>query len=108
MALIGAALCGAVFALVHAISHGGLGFGDVKLAGVIGLFLGWLGWGPLAVGAFSAFMLGGLFSLVLVMTRGATGRTAIPFGPWMLLGAWVGIFAGDQIASAYLALFGLV
>ena len=88
--------------------RGGMGFGDVKLAGVIGLYLGWLGWGALAVGAFGAFLLGGLFSLVLVLTRGATGRTAIPFGPWMILGAWVGIFAGEQIATAYLALFGLV
>ena len=87
--------------------RGGMGFGDVKLAGVIGLYLGWLGWGPLAVGAFGAFLLGGLFSLILVLTRGATGRTAIPFGPWMIIGAWLGIFAGEQIATAYLQLFGL-
>ena len=107
MAVGGAGLFAVYFGMAS-LYRGGMGFGDVKLAGVIGLFLGWLGWGPLAVGAFSAFILGGLFSLVLVMTRGATGRTAIPFGPWMLLGAWVGIFAGDQIASAYLALFGLV
>ncbi len=88
--------------------RGGMGFGDVKLAGVIGVYLGWLGWGALAVGAFGAFLLGGLFSLVLVLARRATGSTAIPFGPWMILGAWVGIFAGEQIATAYLALFGLV
>ena len=107
MAVGGAGLF-AVYYGMASIYRGGMGFGDVKLAGVIGLFLGWLGWGPLAVGAFSAFLLGGLFSLVLVMTRGATGRTAIPFGPWMIVGAWVGIFGGDQIASAYLELFGLV
>ena len=107
MAVGGVGLFAAYFAMAS-LYRGGMGFGDVKLAGVIGLFLGWLGWGPLAVGAFSAFLLGGLFSLVLVMTRGATGRTAIPFGPWMLVGAWVGIFAGEQIATAYLALFGLV
>ena len=107
MAVGGLSLFAAYFAMAS-LYRGGMGFGDVKLAGVIGLFLGWLGWGPLAVGAFGAFLLGGLFSLMLVMTRRATGRTAIPFGPWMIVGAWVGIFAGEQIASAYLALFGLV
>ncbi|GGK92002.1 prepilin peptidase [Salinibacterium xinjiangense] len=107
MALGAIGLFAAYFAMAN-LYRGGMGFGDVKLAGVIGLYLGWLGWGPLAVGAFGAFLLGGLFSLVLVMTRGATGRTAIPFGPWMILGAWLGIFAGEQIATAYLALFGLV
>ena len=107
MAIGGVGLFAAYLAMAS-LYRGGMGFGDVKLAGVIGLFLGWLGWGPLAVGAFAAFLFGGLFSLVLVMTRRATGRTAIPFGPWMIVGAWVGIFAGDQIASAYLALFGLV
>ena len=105
---VGALSLFAAYLAMTSLYRGGMGFGDVKLAGVIGLFLGWLGWGPLAVGAFAAFLLGGLFSLVLVMTRGATGRTAIPFGPWMIVGAWVGIFAGEQIATAYLALFGLV
>ena len=107
MAIGSFGLFAAYFAMAS-LYRGGMGFGDVKLAGVIGLYLGWFGWGPLAVGAFAAFLLGGVFSLVLVATRGATGRTAIPFGPWMIAGAWVGIFAGEQIATAYLALFGLV
>jgi len=98
----------AIYLAMASVYPGGMGFGDVKLAGVIGLYLGYLGWGALAVGAFGAFLLGGVFSLVLVLARGATRRTAIPFGPWMILGAWVGIFAGGQIATAYLELFGLV
>lgn len=103
----GTALFAAYFAMAFAYP-GGMGFGDVKLAGVLGLFLGWLGWGPLAVGAFSAFMLGGLFSLILVIVRRANRRTAIPFGPWMIAGAWVGVFFGERMATAYLMLFGLV
>nr|WP_111719640.1 A24 family peptidase [Homoserinimonas sp. OAct 916] len=86
---------------------GGMGFGDVKLAGVLGLYLGWLGWGPLAVGAFSAFLLGGFFSLALLLARRADRKSGIPFGPWMLAGAWLGIFFGESIWTAYLTLYGL-
>ncbi len=101
-----AALFGLYFLLAIAYP-GGMGFGDVKLAGVIGLYLGWLGWAELAVGAFAAFLLGGVFSVVLLLARRANRRTAIPFGPWMIMGTWVGILAGDAIAAAYLLLFGL-
>ncbi|MFM9877196.1 MAG: prepilin peptidase [Rhodoglobus sp.] len=87
--------------------RGGMGMGDVKLAGVVGIFLGFLRWDVLAVGALAAFILGGVFGVVLLVSRRGGGKTAIPFGPWMLGGAWVGILAGPQIASGYLALFGL-
>jgi len=90
------------------ISPRGMGMGDVKLAGVLGLFLGSLGWGPLAVGAGAAFVLGGLFSIILLITRRAGRKSGIPFGPWMLLGAWVGIFAGHAIAEGYLSIVGLL
>lgn len=90
------------------ISPRGMGMGDVKLAGVLGLFLGSLGWGQLAVGAGAAFVLGGLFSIILLITRRAGRKSGIPFGPWMLLGAWVGIFAGSAIAGGYLSIVGLL
>ncbi|MDJ0325038.1 prepilin peptidase [Cryobacterium sp. PH31-AA6] len=106
-AAIGAAALFGLYLLMALLYPGGMGLGDVKLAGVLGLFLGWLGWAPLAVGAFSAFLLGGLFSLVLIITRKATRKSGIPFGPWMLGGAWVGIFGGEAIATGYLSLFGL-
>jgi leader peptidase (prepilin peptidase) / N-methyltransferase len=86
---------------------GGMGFGDVKLAGVLGLYLAWVGWGALAVGAFAAFLLGGLFSIGLIIARKAGRKSCIPFGPWMLAGVWVGIFFGESIASGYLTLVGL-
>ena len=85
----------------------GMGFGDVKLAAVLGLYLGWVGWDALVVGAFAAFLGGGLFSIGLVVFRKAGRSTAIPFGPWMLLGTWVGIFFGPGIARGYLSLVGL-
>ena len=85
----------------------GMGFGDVKLAGVLGLYLGWLGWDVLIVGAFAAFVVGGAFSIGLLLTRRAARKSSIPFGPWMLAGAWIGIFVGPVIANWYLALVGI-
>jgi leader peptidase (prepilin peptidase)/N-methyltransferase len=96
------------FYLIAALSYpGGMGFGDVKLAGVLGLYLAWLGWGEFAVGAFAAFLLGGVFAVVLLVTRRVERTGGIPFGPWMLAGAWVGVFAGGTVATAYLTLLGL-
>lgn len=86
---------------------GGMGFGDVKLAGVVGIFLGWAGWGSLAVGALSAFLLGGLYAVALILLRRANRKSGIPFGPWMLAGAWLGIGVGNTVFPAYLSLFGL-
>ena len=86
---------------------GGMGFGDVKLAGLLGLYLGWLGWGPLVVGALTAFLLGGIAATVLLLSRRASRTSGIPFGPWMLAGAWVGILAGDAVLRAYLGSFSL-
>lgn len=93
-----------VLALVR---PGGMGAGDVKLAGVLGLYLGWLGWAPLLVGAFGAFLLGGLYGIALLLGRRATRNSGIPFGPWMLASAWLAIFWGEQVAAGYLSLFGI-
>lgn len=105
---IGMASLFAFYLVLALIRPDGMGMGDVKLAGVLGLFLGWLGWGPLAVGAFAAFVLGGVFGVALMIVRRAGRRSRIPFGPWMLLGAWVGVFAGEAIAAWYLSMVGLV
>lgn len=83
----------------------GMGGGDVKLAGVLGLYLGFIGWGALAVGAFAAFVFGGLYGVALIVLRRAGRKSAIPFGPWMILGAWVGLVAGESIARWYVGMF---
>lgn len=72
---------------LHLASRGGLGLGDVKLAGGLGLYTGWLGWEPLAQSVLLAFIIGGLMALALVLLRRATGSTRVPFGPPMLLSA---------------------
>ncbi|KTR40849.1 peptidase A24 [Curtobacterium oceanosedimentum] len=105
--LAGMAALAASYLLLAVLVPGGMGFGDVKLAGVLGLALAYLGWGPLAVGSFAAFLLGGTFALVLVATRRAGRRSGIPFGPWMVCGAWVGVLFGADLWNAYLALLGI-
>jgi leader peptidase (prepilin peptidase)/N-methyltransferase len=107
-AAIGGAGLFAAYYLLAMLYRGGMGFGDVKLAGILGSYLGWFGWAEFAVGAFAPFLLGGVFSVVLLALKRAGRATKVPFGPWMLAGAWVGIGCGPLIASWYLGLFGLV
>ncbi|MEV4667770.1 prepilin peptidase [Microbacterium sp. LWO12-1.2] len=90
-ALLGALILGGFYAVLRLVSPAGMGGGDVKLATVIGLLLGWHGWQELAVGAASAFVLGAFYALMLIVLRRADGKTRIAFGPWMIAGAVVGI-----------------
>lgn len=105
-AAIGGAALYAFYFLLRVVRPGGMGGGDVKLAGVLGVSLAWFGWGSLVVGAFSAFLLGGIVGVGLMVARRATRKSAIPFGPWMIAGAWIGIVAGEDIAHWYLGLLG--
>lgn len=101
---LGGVILLALYLGLRVVHPAGMGLGDVKLAGVIGLLLGWLGWGALFVGAFGASVLGGLFAVGLVLA-GRAGRTsAIPFGPWMITGAAVGVAWGEPIWGLYLGL----
>ena len=104
IAMAGLFLLYLVMALVY---PGGMGLGDVKLAGVLGIYLGWAGWGAVAVGAFSAFLLAGIFSVVLLATKRAGRKSGIPFGPWMFVGAWLGIVVGNAAFEGYLSIFDL-
>lgn len=106
-ASVGMAALWLFYAFLSFIRPGGMGFGDVKLAGVLGLYLGFLGWGPLLIGAFAAFLLGGFFSLFLIGLKRVSRKDGIPFGPWMLAGAWFGIFVGPSLWNSYLFSLGL-
>ena len=90
-ALLRAALAGAAaFGLAAAaavLSPRGLGFGDVKLLGLLGLVLGWVGWGALLAGVFLGLVTGAAASLTLIAAGRAGWRTALPFGPPLLVGA---------------------
>lgn len=84
----------------------GMGFGDVKLAGVLGLYLAYLGWGSLVVGGFFGFLLGAVVGGGLMLIRRAGRKTMIPFGPFMLAGALLAIFVGQPLADAYVKSLG--
>ncbi|MBD8043142.1 prepilin peptidase [Arthrobacter sp. Sa2BUA2] len=79
--------------LLRLISPAGLGLGDVKLAGVLGIFLGYAGWTHVVAGTAAGFVLGGLWGLGLILTGRGTGKTRIAFGPFMLAGAAVVLLA---------------
>jgi leader peptidase (prepilin peptidase)/N-methyltransferase len=84
-----------------------MGLGDVKLAGVLGAGLAWLGWGPLVVGGFAAFLLGGAYGVGIVLAGRGGMKSRVPFGPWMVLGAALGVAVGEPAWAAYLGLVGL-
>lgn len=90
-ALLGAVVLFAGFLLMALLAPGQLGMGDVKLAGLLGLALGWVGWAAVLVGALASFLVQALAALVLLAARRVTLRSALPFGPAMLLGAAVAI-----------------
>jgi len=79
----------AAYGLLVLLSPGGLGEGDVKLAGVLGALLGWFSWRTAAYGLVAGFLVGGLVAAVLLVGRRASRRTAIAFGPAMVVGAYL-------------------
>jgi leader peptidase (prepilin peptidase)/N-methyltransferase len=106
-ALAGGAALWGLYRLLHLIYPAGMGYGDVRLAGVLGMYLGWLGWPALGAGAFLGFCAGGLGGIVLLATRRTQLRAAIPYGPYLITGAWLGVLAGAPLAHWYLRSTGL-
>ena len=92
-------VAGGLYWLMWRIYPRGMGYGDVRLSGVLGIGLGQLGWGPLLVGVYSGFLLGGVIGSVLSMLK-VVDRKGYPFGPFMLVGALVGILWGDPVLSS--------
>jgi len=99
-----AGLAGAVaflgFYVLHVAVPHGMGFGDVRLAGVIGIALGWLGLGHAFVGFFAGFVLGAVIGLVFIAVTGGGRKTRIPFGPFLAAGAVWAVVWGSPAAHA--------
>jgi len=85
----------AFYFLLALVNPAGMGYGDVKLSGVLGLYLGWLGWGEVLLGTFLAFLLSALTGLGMIAVGRATLKSALPFGPFMLAGALFAVLWGN-------------
>ena len=92
----GGAAMFAVYFLLALISPSAMGMGDVKLAALVGLVLGWFGLATWLVGLLAAFVVGGIIALIALALRRVTLRGSIPFGPSMLIGAFAAVlWAGN-------------
>jgi leader peptidase (prepilin peptidase) / N-methyltransferase len=99
--LAGLAVGAGVFLVIALIYPAGMGMGDVKLAGLIGLFVGYASWRYLVAAFFLAFLAGAAVGVALMVGGKAGRKTAIPFGPFMALGAVVTVLFGDPIVRLY-------
>ena len=93
-------IAGGTFFVLWFIYPRGMGYGDVRLSGLLGIALGYLGWGELVTGVYAGFLLGGVGGLLLSLLR-IVDRKAYPFGPFMLVGAVVGVLAGPGVTAWY-------
>lgn len=111
MSLLRAGIGGAVlfgFYLVLALARpGGMGFGDVRLAGLVGGMLAYLSWSAFIVGAFGGFVLGAVAGIAVIAARTGGRKTALPFGPFMIAAAVLAVFIAQPVARWYLAMTGL-
>lgn len=101
-AFASAAAVALVFFIIWFIAPNGMGFGDVRFSGTLALFLGWLGYRYVFIGVTLAFILGALIGVAMMMFGRAGRKTALPFGPFLAIGAFIAILAGKPIISWWL------
>lgn len=93
-AVLGGLVLGAFYLLLFLVNPAGVGLGDAKLALALGSAMGWLGWTHLLTGTFLTYLLGGLYGVLLIALRRAHRKTEIPFGPFMIIGAFGAVLVG--------------
>jgi leader peptidase (prepilin peptidase)/N-methyltransferase len=101
-AAAGGATAFAVLLLIHLISPRGMGFGDVRLAAIVGMTLGWIEFPAVAVGLFLAFLLASAVGIGLMVARRRGRKDRVPFGPFLAAGAVLAIFVAQPILDIYL------
>ncbi len=88
-----------LFAVLHFVNPAGLGLGDVKLAGPMGMALGWVAWTAALWAACAGFLIAAIVSIVLLALKRTTRKSQLPFGPSMLLGAWLILVASGLLPA---------
>ncbi|HJP76243.1 MAG TPA: prepilin peptidase [Pseudonocardiaceae bacterium] len=106
-AVIGAAALFAFYFVLAMAYPAGMGFGDVRLAGLIGGVLAFQSWSALVIGAFGGFVLGAVVGVAVIAGHKGDRKTALPFGPFMIAAALAAIFVATPIADAYRSLLGV-
>ncbi|HRB05433.1 MAG TPA: A24 family peptidase, partial [Ilumatobacteraceae bacterium] len=96
MMLLGAAISLALMGLIYVASRGGMGDGDVRLAPLLGAYLGWLNPGLAPVGLFFGFVTGAIAGMAVLIAKHGNRKTAVPFGPFLALGTVLAIFFGQR------------
>lgn len=99
--LIGMAVLGVFYLCLAFVCPAGLGWGDVKLSGVLGLYLGWCGTRVFVAGVLAGYLLAAAAGTGLIAAGKATRKTSIPFGPFMLAGSLGAILAGGVIGPHF-------
>jgi leader peptidase (prepilin peptidase)/N-methyltransferase len=103
MATLGALIALVTMWVIYAVSRGGMGDGDVRLAPLLGMFLGWINPGIVLPGLFFGFIAGAVVGVAMMAVDRAGRRTAVPFGPFLALGTIVAIFVGQHFVDLVLA-----
>jgi len=90
-----------VFWTINFVSPRLLGFGDVRFAGLLGLGLGWLGFGYVFIAFFAANVIGMIIVLGLMVAKRVDRNTPVPYGVFLVIGAFFALFVGMPIVSRY-------
>ena len=101
-AALGGVVAFSLLLLLALLNPRGMGMGDVKLAASIGIGLGYLGWGHIWLGLFTAFFGGGVIAGILLLLRRRGRKDHLPFGPWLALGALAALLVGQPVIEMYL------
>jgi leader peptidase (prepilin peptidase)/N-methyltransferase len=101
-AAIGGAAAWLALFVVHFISPRGMGYGDVRLAGIIGIYMGWLGLAHVFVGLFLGFLVAAVVGVGLMVARRKGRKDQVPFGPFLAVGATLAVLAGGPLIHAWL------
>ena len=100
-ALLGGVAATVALGVLHLVSPRSMGFGDVKLAFVLGLVLRWLGWEELVLGLFCGFLAGAVVGVALIVIRHRGRKDHLPFGPFLAFGTLVVLLWGDAVLRWY-------